>query len=141
MKAIRLDTEHFPKGSVGHWCPGCQSGHEITVAPEASANLPRWTFNGDYERPSFTPSINIRVNPREHKHYQPDIASMCHYFIKRGGELRDRRVLVDGKPPDANKSYIDFLPDCTHKLKGTVVELPDLPANVYVTSQHLHARR
>lgn len=116
-KLAKLDTHYYPQGGFGHWCPGCESGHEINVdAPNSSGA--KWTFNGDASKPTFAPSINMQINPKGHKHYQPDIATtVCHYFIR------------DGR--------IEFLGDCTHKLRGQTVDLPDLPRHVFMTSERV----
>lgn len=115
MKVVRLDTQYYLAGSFGHFCPGCNSGHEISVEAKNHSGA-QWTFNGDCERPTFAPSINLKINPPGHEHYQPDVkSSVCHYFIR------------DGK--------IQFLGDCTHDLRGQTVDLPDLPTGLYLTSQ------
>jgi hypothetical protein len=95
------------KTAVAHWCPGCSEMHVIHVdAPNASGA--RWTWDGNIEKPTFQPSINIRINPPDHPHYQPQaMTSICHYFL-HGGNLQ-------------------FLGDCTYHLKGRTVPLPDLP--------------
>ena len=72
------------------WCPGCRCYHYFSV--------PRWTFNGDLDRPTFTPSLLCN----------PDHApSRCHLFM------------TDGR--------IRFLGDCYHELAGQVVDVGDLP--------------
>ena len=77
-------------GSIQYWffCPGCENHHAYTV--------PRWTFNGDMERPTFTPSLLCNAD---------HIPSRCHLFM------------TDGK--------IQFLSDCHHKLAGQTVEMED----------------
>lgn len=68
----------------------------------------RWSFDGDVSRPTFSPSIHIRINHPEMSGYQADIPSeTCHYFLKAGS--------------------LEFLSDCTHELKGKTVPLPELP--------------
>ncbi|MCZ4340563.1 DUF6527 family protein [Sphingomonadaceae bacterium G21617-S1] len=41
---------------VSFWCPGCDQAHWIAVAPDHAPGS-RWGYNGDPERPTFTPSI------------------------------------------------------------------------------------
>jgi len=116
-KLVKLDKHYYPRGGLGHWCPGCNSGHEIAV-DAANHSGARWTFDGNAERPTFSPSINIRVNTPDMKGYQPDHpSSVCHYFIR------------DGR--------IQFLGDCTHALKGQTVDLPEIPDGKYLTSERL----
>lgn len=63
---------------------------------------PHWGFNGDFEHPTFTPSVNSWWGG-EH-----DIPlHRCHTFI------------TDGR--------IQFLGDCTHALANQTVELPEIP--------------
>lgn len=69
-------------------CPGCGYGHNVDV--------PRWTWNGSFDRPTFTPSLLVN---------QHDPGSRCHSFVE------------DGK--------ILFLSDCFHSLAGQTVDLPD----------------
>lgn len=69
------------------FCPGCECSHVIDK---------RWTFNGDLDNPTFSPSLLCN----------PDHApSRCHSFLR------------DGK--------IEFLSDCFHKLAGQTVEIPE----------------
>lgn len=67
-------------------CPACCCNH---FADD------RWKFNGDYERPTFTPSLLIQYADQK----------ICHSFV------------TDGK--------IQYLSDCTHELAGQTVEIPD----------------
>jgi hypothetical protein len=80
-----------------HRCPGCQRLH---VIPDYG-NV-RWTFNGDYEKPTFSPSVRHSWSNRGDG--GPD--KCCHYFIR------------DGR--------IEFCGDCTHPLSGQTVDLPPL---------------
>jgi hypothetical protein len=86
----------------GQWCiqcPACKYQHGFIPG--------RWTFNNDFEKPTFSPSMMITVNPKDHKHHNPNAATtVCHSVIR------------DGR--------IEFLNDCTHHLKGQTVDLPDI---------------
>jgi hypothetical protein len=74
-------------------CPGCESLH----GPNVGEGSPKWTWNGDIDRPTLSPSILIgKDDPRRR----------CHSFIK------------DGK--------IQFLNDSFHKLSGQTVDLPEI---------------
>ena len=84
-----------------HWCPGCNMLHQVWVNPPQG---PSWTYNGNHEAPTFSPSI--RVTLREDR--ETGKKDYCHYFI------------VDGK--------INFCGDCFHELSGKQgVEMPDFP--------------
>lgn len=86
-------------------CPGCDDNHQIHVGT--------WTFNGDLERPTFTPSLLVggvqwEPNAGFHKPNHDVVAGepiVCHSFV------------TDGR--------IQFLGDCTHALAGQTVDLPE----------------
>lgn len=90
---------------VVFWCPGCDEAHQIDTAV--------WGFNGDYEKPTFTPSYLTwnDPNPNADPKYDPDgkyrDGFRCHSFITDG--------------------VIQYLGDCTHILSGQSVPLPDWP--------------
>ena len=69
-------------------CPGCGYGHMYEV--------PRWAWNGSFDKPTFTPSLLVN------KDYPQ---SRCHLHM------------TDGK--------IMFLGDCHHALKNTTVDMVD----------------
>jgi len=93
-------------GGFSHWCPGCEETHAIHVDRPNHSGA-RWTFDGNVDRPTFSPSVNIS-SPG---HTFPDgvkvEAMRCHYFLRGGA--------------------IEFLSDCTHVLAGQTVSLPPLP--------------
>lgn len=103
-------------GRLMYWCPGCESAHCVWI--EHPNNLrARWDWNGDAERPTFSPSILVRgVVPLTDE----QIAA-----YRRGDGLPEPRPLAchsfvtDGR--------IQFLSDCTHALAGQTVDLPDWP--------------
>ncbi len=75
---------------VQYWfyCQGCGWIHAI--------NPDIHTFNGDYDKPTFTPSLLQDRDP----------AKICHSYI------------TDGK--------IQYLSDCFHDLRGSTIELPEI---------------
>lgn len=77
-------------------CPGCDMLHPYRVKGETPG--PVWGWNGNAERPTFTPSLLVDKD-------RPD--RRCHLF------------LTDGK--------IQFLDDCHHSLKEQTVEMVDIP--------------
>jgi hypothetical protein len=83
-------------------CPGCEYGHCFDV--------PRWFWNGSFEKPTFQPSLLCN---------QHDVASRCHLFVTDGG--------------------IQFLSDCWHALAGQTVELPDWDLEPVQTSAQTSA--
>ena len=76
-------------------CPGCQMVHGISHGPGPG---PRWGWNGNIERPTFTPSVLVRYR-------WSDGDRVCHSFV------------TDGR--------IQFIGDCTHELASQTVDLPD----------------
>lgn len=110
-------------------CPGCKSIHSpniktiepVTVAPYqigdvkypgyTSPAIPPWKFNGDFDRPTLSPSLLVRTGKYVPGHEDFDdegynLSSICHSFITDGN--------------------IQFLSDCTHELAGTTVPLDDI---------------
>lgn len=77
------------------WCPGCDAAHAVHIGSRPG---PRWSYNGNPNKPTFTPSI--LVNPGGET---PGIP-VCHSFV------------TDGR--------IQFLSDCTHHLAGQAVDIP-----------------
>lgn len=81
------------------WCPGCKCYHGVWTTTR-NDNHAIWGFNGDVNKPTFTPSILIQG------HLGGDNYGVCHSFVK------------DGK--------IQYLNDCTHELAGQTVEMEDV---------------
>jgi hypothetical protein len=99
-------------------CPACKSSHVFWIVRE---DRPRWSFNGDPESPTFSPSMLVRgqqypsgtpwpteeevvqIRNGEKLEMKP---SVCHSFVE------------DGK--------IRFLNDCTHAMAGQTVDLPNI---------------
>jgi hypothetical protein len=117
MAALGTKLRTIEGGRLGFWCPGCEEPHMITVDGTGA-----WTWNGNIESPTFSPSILVqcghyapgRANPEScwctYNAEHPDdpsgfICYACHSFV------------TDGK--------IQFLADSTHKLSGQTVDLPE----------------
>jgi len=82
---------------VAWHCPGCDGQHGVPVNGHHSGN--GWYWNESLDLPTLLPSILVNVggsNPTE---------PICHTFITDGN--------------------IRFLGDCTHKLAGQTVPIPD----------------
>lgn len=120
MKAkIRRDSEGRFYG-IEIRCPGCLYSNgtpmdhvlPLNALPpgetEFSPNISwkdRWTFNGDFENPTFSPSLNTWWGGFKSGDHDIPL-HRCHSFIR------------DGK--------IQFLGDCTHALAGQTVDLPEI---------------
>ena len=83
-----------------HWCPGCKSGHVYHVG---NSSGPTWSFNGNFEQPSFTPSMRRFTPAHDGEPEQTD----CHYFVTAGKIL--------------------YCSDSRHSLSGQTVDLPPIP--------------
>ena len=79
-------------------CPGCGHGHGLYVTHPNEIGH-KWSFDGDMEKPTISPSINSKWNYNNIQH-------VCHFFVKQG--------------------KIQFLGDCTHELKGQTVDMEDI---------------
>jgi hypothetical protein len=90
-----------------HWCPGCHEVHGFII----EGGPPQWTFDGNYDTPTFGPSMRIYVTHTTDDNDKPLPSpvqeTLCHYFIKAG--------------------KIEFCGDSPHALKGQTVDLPDWP--------------
>lgn len=107
------------------WCLGCDCPHKVH---HGAGSGPRWGWNGDAERPTFTPSVLVtwtepaalrgpdrgllqrqvaqrRADP---SFVIPQRDMVCHTFVREG--------------------RIEYLGDCTHALAGQTVDLPVWPA-------------
>lgn len=94
---LRLTTGTERK-MLMHWCPGCDEPHGVTI----QGGPPQWTFNGNYDKPTFTPSVLCFTTNK-----QGQRETLCHYFITNG--------------------QIQFCGDSPHALAGKTVDLPDWP--------------
>lgn len=95
MAKVRAYVNH-QTGMIGCYsihCPACDMEHPFSVG--------RWEYNGNMDRPTFAPSMLIKIplsgEPSE---------AVCHSFVR------------DGR--------IEYLGDCTHAMAGQTVDLPDI---------------
>lgn len=83
-KVLKIDNVD---GEYIFYCPGCEKPHLFDK---------RWEFNGDIEKPTFSPSL--LCNP-DHE------ATRCHSFVRSG--------------------FVEYQGDCYHELAGKTVEIPE----------------
>lgn len=95
-KMIELNTPDGP--DYIFFCPGCKNYHGVWVTRKHPTNLSKWSFNGDLDKPTITPSIVVKAA-------QYGKFVRCHSFVTEG--------------------KIKFLNDCTHELAGQTVDLKD----------------
>lgn len=100
------------EGRYFHWCPACEEMHQL---PDG------WTFDGNLEAPTFSPSFKhsgmkkVTVNGEWTGEWVRDasgnpVPDVCHYILTAG--------------------QLQFCGDSTHALAGQTVPLPDLPEHV-----------
>jgi len=104
-------------------CPGCDEMHQVGVG---DGPRPRWGFNGNYDAPTFSPSILVRGvrSPSGGDLMTGDEAGEYDVIFARGG----REAVFASRFGTVCHSYvtdgqIHFLGDCTHALAGQIVPL------------------
>jgi hypothetical protein len=104
MPKVSLLEDSPEELSYCFYCPGCRCSHFFRIRtgrftrndPDRPGNIPLWTWNGDFERPTVNPSID--VNSKDPK-------SRCHSFV------------VDG--------FIRYQGDSYHQFKGQVIPMEE----------------
>ena len=99
FKTISPKFQETDKGTMFWFCPGCKVLHPIYLDIPGRVG-PKWNWNGSLENPTFSPSFLTQWKQR-------DVDHVCHTFIREG--------------------KVQYLGDCTHELKNTTIDLPDLP--------------
>lgn len=84
---------------------------------------PVWSFNGDLERPTLSPSILSRSG-----HYVPGHTGQCWCTPDPDGE--DWGFKCGVCHSFVREGRIEFLSDCTHVLAGQTVDLPEISDDV-----------
>lgn len=104
-------------GRVAYMCPGCREMHQVRVDGEG---YPSWDFNGDYDRPTLSPSVLVKFG-----HYADGRAGpcWCTYEQRFGRPAPFKCSVCHSFVRDGRAQFLD---DCTHALAGQTVDLPDL---------------
>lgn len=89
---VRIAPDEYRPFTHMIQCPACEIGHGFKVGQNG------WTFNGDFEKPTFSPSLLVRGGTGPN--------SICHSFVREG--------------------KIEFLSDCTHDMAGKTIDLPEI---------------
>lgn len=97
---LRTVAGNGAKGLM-HWCPGCDGPH-IIWTQRAKDGEPCWTWNGDIEKPTCSPSVRTFTTVEEGVD-----RTLCHYNM------------IDG--------MLVFHADSPHALAGQTVPIPDWP--------------
>lgn len=78
------------------WCPGCEGFHAFRVrSHERFTDEPVWSFDGNLEAPTFSPSLRCSIHGK----------TTCHLFLRNG--------------------QIEYCSDSPHALAGKTVPLSD----------------
>ena len=102
-------------------CPGCKSSHRIQHGAGAG---PRWGWNGDVERPTFTPSVLVTGRDFTEAGESAYDAWVAAGFPKPAPSFESLDVGCHSFVTDGR---IEFLGDCTHAMAGQTVDLADWP--------------
>lgn len=100
VKDTQVSSLTQTRPGLSFWCPGCNLTHGVSVAERRGPE--GWEFNGDYDKPTLSPSVLVRFHDGERNRQH-----VCHSFVRDG--------------------QIQFLGDSTHHLAGQTVELPEWP--------------
>lgn len=129
MSQLSKKFRSIEGGKLGYWCQGCDMLHMVRVGDGVG---PQWGWNGDLEKPTFTPSVLVKWEQGEPPATTPEIRAKI-----RAGEIVQTRVqkvchtfITEG--------MVQFLGDCTHQYAGQTLPLPDLarPRVVRAGRQH-----
>lgn len=122
MAAISRKLRSLEGGRLMFWCPGCNELHQVSVG---TGTGPRWGYNDNPDKPTFTPSLLIRSG-----HYCPGQEGKdcwCTYEARLGEPAPFKCTVCHSFVTDGR---IQFLGDCTHALAGQTVDLPDLEKDI-----------
>jgi len=121
MSALSKILRDTVSNGLAFWCPGCDRMHMVRIGEGPG---PRWTYNGDAERPTFSPSILVKgrqMTAKGHADFREWLASGRAYTPPEfeSVDLICHSFVCDGQ--------IQFLGDCTHALAGQTVPIPIWP--------------
>lgn len=89
-------------GMYSFYCPGCGKTHAVYTTQEKGYTHPIWGFNGDVNKPTFTPSVATLSTMKIAGKY---MEIRCHSFIREG--------------------KIQYLSDCDHAFAGQTIDMID----------------
>jgi hypothetical protein len=100
------------------FCPACNCGHGLTKS---------WTFNGDFEKPTFSPSLLVKGV--EYPEEDPTTGDFLRgpdgkYLLDASGRILGAKDTVCHS--FIKDGMISYCGDSTHPLAGLTVELPNM---------------
>ena len=111
ISRVLCDPSEGHRTSLSFMCPGCGHPHTVKIKGDSA-----WGFNGNLDKPTFTPSLLVTcMLPEGHSNKNPAPVGWQGKLV----EHRCHSYVTDGK--------IQFLGDCTHKLAGKTINLPNWP--------------
>jgi hypothetical protein len=111
MKKPVIEKVDFGNAGQG-WtfkCPGCGEFHEYRTGP---GDGPRWQFNGDMAKPTFTPSLLLKGHER--------LTDKEHAAVMDGKKIARKPLICHSFVTDGS---IKFLDDCSHDKAGQTIPL------------------
>lgn len=132
MNRIQLLLDgHGRFRAVRFRCPGCNEYHDLATtwtppgvdrAPPAPGDS--WTFDGNLDAPTFSPSVRVR---RGHYCNNPPVPGNCACdFQQRFPDHEPWEWPCGICHSFVRNGRIQFLEDCTHALAGQTVDLPEI---------------
>ena len=108
------DLEMRTVASLDALCPACGFEHSFAVDLVGHGHRERdiWKFNGDYDKPTFSPSMFHNRN-----HFATEHHPICHSFLEDG--------------------VWRYLPDCSHEMAGQRVLM--VPPETDATFEQRHS--
>lgn len=108
-------------GSLSFYCPGCKGYHTVTTGRKEH---PVWSFDENYENPTFSPSILVRSG-----HYVPghkkddDIEEECWCKYNKANPEKAAPFTCGICHSFVKNGKIQYLNDCTHELAGKTIDM------------------
>lgn len=119
MSALSKILREAEGSGLLFWCPGCDGAHGIRHGEGG------WGWNGNAEKPTFSPSILVKTT-RFTQNGQADFDAWhaAGHPVRNGAPFESAPVVCHSFVTDGR---IQFLSDCTHELAGQTVDLPEFP--------------
>ena len=92
------------------YCEGCEDNHSYRTAVPEGLNGVTWNFNGNLEKPTFTPSF-LRNGHESIEKLKARGSNRCHLFVTNG--------------------IVEYCSDCSHSLAGQKRPL-QAPRNLFI---------
>ena len=104
--------KHSELAALGALCPACGFEHRFRIDLEGHGHYKDnvWEFNGDYDKPTFSPSMGANLLRQQEEH------PVCHSFVQNG--------------------QWKFLDDSTHHMAGQTVDM--IPPDPDMTWKEQH---